>query len=223
MRRREFLTRLAVAGGGLFGDAGPIGAFLSQEQKKSPGTAPAAKAIRGLMERDGRFFQPVWIPFPLENRGTAESPSAVVRIDGIPQDQQTILPETQMLEVLTPAVEAERTANVTVEIAGRSVFRGTVPLKPVRKVLIYVLPHSHNDVGYTDIQTNIEKKQMRNIQLGIDLARKTADYVYDGLTSMIAPPSAEGDTTTVKSWVEESYVAKSIAPLTAVTLGSEGE
>jgi alpha-mannosidase len=43
-------------------------------------------------------------------------------------------------------------------------------------MLIYALPHSHHDLGYTDLQANVEEKQIRNIARGIELARKTADY-----------------------------------------------
>jgi hypothetical protein len=51
-----------------------------------------------------------------------------------------------------------------------------VTLKPVKKMTVYVVPHSHTDVGYTEIQTAIEKKQVDNLLEGIALARKTADY-----------------------------------------------
>lgn len=155
MQRREFLSRLAVAAGGIVCNARQAASFTPQERSKSQNAAPSVKSIRGLIERNGRFFQPVSIVLPPENKGAAEGKTAVIRINGV---QQTLVAGTGVLEVLTPAVEAERMAQVTVEIAGSSVFRGTVALRPVRKALIYVLPHSHNDVGYTDIQTNVEKK-----------------------------------------------------------------
>jgi hypothetical protein len=43
-------------------------------------------------------------------------------------------------------------------------------------VRIFVLPHSHHDLGYTDLQSNVEEKQMGNISKGIELARNTANY-----------------------------------------------
>ena len=49
-------------------------------------------------------------------------------------------------------------------------------LNPVRKLTVYILPHSHTDIGYTEIQTNIEKKQVNNLLQGIEYARKTKDY-----------------------------------------------
>lgn len=172
MRRRDFLKRLAIAGGGLLCDPGPMAAFASQNAQA---TAPAAKSIRGLIEKNGRLFQPLRIPLPPEG-SAAQGATAVVHVDGAALDRHTMAPGAQMLEVLTEALDTEHTANVSVEVAGNTIFSGAVTLKPVRKVIVYVLAHSHNDIGYTDIQTAIEKKQMRNIQLGIDLARKTADY-----------------------------------------------
>ncbi|HWD91386.1 MAG TPA: glycoside hydrolase family 38 C-terminal domain-containing protein [Verrucomicrobiae bacterium] len=48
--------------------------------------------------------------------------------------------------------------------------------KPARPMTIYVLPHSHTDIGYTAIQSEVAKKQMKNLADGIAAARKTADY-----------------------------------------------
>ena len=49
-------------------------------------------------------------------------------------------------------------------------------MQPVQKLTIYVLPHSHTDIGYTEIQTAIEKKQVNNLVEGIAAARRTAAY-----------------------------------------------
>ena len=50
------------------------------------------------------------------------------------------------------------------------------PIKPQRKLTVYILPHSHTDIGYTEIQTDIEEKQVNNLLQGIAYARRTADY-----------------------------------------------
>ena len=49
-------------------------------------------------------------------------------------------------------------------------------IKPVRKLTVYILPHSHTDIGYTAIQTDIEEKQINNLLQGLADARRTADY-----------------------------------------------
>ena len=59
------------------------------------------------------------------------------------------------------------------------ISRRLVPVRPVRSRDIYILPYSHNDIGYTDLQPNIEKKQMRNLDVAMDLIQKTKDYPLD--------------------------------------------
>jgi hypothetical protein len=61
--------------------------------------------------------------------------------------------------------------------AGKNILANTfVRLEPVKHKTIYTLPHSHFDVGYTDIQTNIENKQVNNLLTGIAFAKKTNNY-----------------------------------------------
>ena len=51
-----------------------------------------------------------------------------------------------------------------------------VTFKPVKKLTVYITPHSHTDIGYTEIQTAIEAKQVQNLIDGIAAAQKTASY-----------------------------------------------
>ncbi|MBU6400021.1 MAG: hypothetical protein KGS61_06865, partial [Verrucomicrobia bacterium] len=75
-----------------------------------------------------------------------------------------------------PEVRAETRRAVVVEVDGATVASGEVVLKPVRHLTIYLLPHSHTDIGYTQIQTAIQQKQVQNLLDGIAAARRTADY-----------------------------------------------
>ena len=45
-----------------------------------------------------------------------------------------------------------------------------------RQWTVYIYPHSHVDIGYTNTQENVELIHKRNLLYGIDLARKTAGY-----------------------------------------------
>jgi alpha-mannosidase len=63
---------------------------------------------------------------------------------------------------------------VVIRGSKQEVFRFKV--NPVRNFTVYLLPHSHVDIGYTALQTEVEQTQIKNIGLGIDLARRTADY-----------------------------------------------
>ena len=53
---------------------------------------------------------------------------------------------------------------------------GQVVRHPVRPWTIYLLPHSHNDIGYTTLQPDVERKQINNLKTAMRLARDTAGY-----------------------------------------------
>lgn len=59
---------------------------------------------------------------------------------------------------------------------GSTAWTGSVEMKPVRPWTVYLLPHSHIDIGYTAQQSVVLQKQMANLDAAISLARKTADY-----------------------------------------------
>jgi hypothetical protein len=66
--------------------------------------------------------------------------------------------------------------NVAVEVGGTKVASRAITLKPARQLTVYLLPHSHTDIGYTEIQTDIEKKQVQNLVDGMAAAKRTASY-----------------------------------------------
>lgn len=63
-----------------------------------------------------------------------------------------------------------------VQLEGKTFLRTNVVQQPVRPLTVYVLPHSHTDIGYTEIQTAIEDKQVKNLVDGLAAARRTASY-----------------------------------------------
>lgn len=169
MKRREVVKGLTIAAGGALL---PKAAWSMLAQQPNAGAAPPlALPIRGLVKRDGRLLQPIQITF----QHSGASATAVTKLNGTEADRRTVSAGPNTFQVLTAPVSAPQDVNVTVTI-GDATTSAVVKLKPVRKVLVYILPHSHHDLGYTDIQANIEEKQMHNITLGIELARKTANY-----------------------------------------------
>lgn len=83
---------------------------------------------------------------------------------------------SQTIELAIPAVTNATTITVTLDVAGRPVGTQTLTLQPVRKWVVYLLPHSHVDIGYTHLQTEVERSQWRFIETAIETARKTAQY-----------------------------------------------
>ncbi|NNU33878.1 hypothetical protein HK413_06475 [Mucilaginibacter sp. S1162] len=66
---------------------------------------------------------------------------------------------------------------------------------------VYVLPHSHVDIGYTNVQAKVLKLHMDNIDESIELAKKTANY----------PKEAQFKWTTEAMWVVENYLKQADA------------
>ncbi len=87
-------------------------------------------------------------------------------LDGVEIDRRTPGADGQTFRIFTAAVGEAKDLSVTIAV-GESKTSLTVKLQPVRKVLVYVLPHSHHDLGYTTLQAEVEEKQMNNIALGI--------------------------------------------------------
>lgn len=52
-------------------------------------------------------------------------------------------------------------------------------LNPVKEYTVYLLPHSHVDIGYTELQSHVLEKQIKNLDGAIELCEKTANYPDD--------------------------------------------
>ena len=80
------------------------------------------------------------------------------------------------LEVPLKAVASEKTIAVRIESKEMLPYNTKISLHPVKKLVCYILPHSHTDIGYTEIQTAVEDKQVQNLVKGMEIAKKTALY-----------------------------------------------
>lgn len=169
MKRRELLKGLTMAAGGALcsGAAWSVAGGQPGNQNR----ARLATPIRGLARTDKGLLQPLQIS--IQNSGG--SGLAVTKLDGVEVDRRTVQSGANIFEVYIEPPPSRQNSVVSVEVSG-SQQSETVEIKPVRQMLIYVLPHSHHDLGYTDLQANVEEKQILNIRRGIELARKTAAY-----------------------------------------------
>jgi hypothetical protein len=82
------------------------------------------------------------------------------------------------LSILLPAgVSVTKEAKVTITVRqGSKTMKSSVKVPPMRQWTVYVYPHSHVDIGYTNTQANVEILHRRNIDEGIKLAEATKDY-----------------------------------------------
>lgn len=126
-----------------------------------------------LQRIEGRIVQPLrlTVDYPY-----AEPCEAVLEIDGVEPQKLALSWGRREVRVSLPEVKTRRTARYVLRVAGETVVAGEWSLEPVRPLTLYLLPHSHVDIGYTEHQSEIEKKQVRNLVRALELIRATADY-----------------------------------------------
>src|SRR5258705_1818535 len=168
MERRKVIKGIAAS----FGMAwvGPRISLLCLHQaltEKSTFAIP----IRALANKGGKLVQPIQLT--IEHAGT--DATLVVRVNHREGESRVLPPGTHTFNIYVDQVETAQHMLVEYDIAGKS-DSAEVRVEPVRKVQIFILPHSHHDLGYTDLQSSVEEKQMANISRGIELARNTASY-----------------------------------------------
>lgn len=152
-----------------------------------------ARALQLLQRNGDSQVQPVrvTVDYPY-----AEASDATLRVE---ENEPRILhlqPGSQSLEVVVPAAESARQVRFELEAAGQTILTRSFGLDPVRPWRIFVLPHSHVDIGYTALQADVEKKQNNNIETGLALAKATADY----------PEGARFKWNTEVLWPVENYL-----------------
>lgn len=103
----------------------------------------------------------------------------------------------RQIPVLLPAGVGVTSTDVTVTLHtnnSSSMRKLTVPAN--KQWTVYIYPHAHVDIGYTALQETVEKLQVRNIDVGIDLAKKTQHY----------PEGARFVWNPEATWVVNSYL-----------------
>jgi alpha-mannosidase len=106
----------------------------------------------------------------------AEPVEGKLRVGDLEPKPIHLVPGSQTIEEEMPAVDANKEMRMAVEVGGKTVASRTIMVTPVRPWEIFLLPHSHVDIGYTALQSDVEKKQNSNIETGLRLAKATADY-----------------------------------------------
>lgn len=85
------------------------------------------------------------------------------------------------VSVLLPegvGVNSDAVASVSL-VSGKKQIVTNVTITAKRQWTVYIYPHSHVDIGYTNTHENVELIHRRNLIYGIDLAKKTRNYPED--------------------------------------------
>ena len=125
-----------------------------------------------LLRHDGKAVQTVAVRV-FHSGATCEGR---LQVGDQPSRSVSLQSGVQTVDCFLPPVEKAETVPVVLTVAGAEPIRSEVTLQPVRKWEIYILMHSHNDIGYTDIQPHIAAKQAHNVVRALELIKKTKDY-----------------------------------------------
>ncbi len=148
--------------------------FAAGEPQASPAKDTLEVKAMPILRKNGQgVLQPLRITL---NHPYAESADAQLQVTGIAPTSVRLVPGKQKLEVSLPPVQSESQLTLVLQVAGEKAVQQTVVRKPVRPMTVYMLPHSHTDIGYTEIQTDIEKRQVQNLIDGMAAAKRTASY-----------------------------------------------
>ena len=135
-------------------------------------TTSSAYVLQALKKIGKEFKQPIII----EHKHIGLPENVDIMVDGKKYASDIFQLGDNEISLLLNDVDAEKERLVTIERDGKILFSHRVLQKPVRKFEVYFLPHSHVDIGFTHVQSEVEKMQWRNYDLALDLAEKTKDY-----------------------------------------------
>ena len=191
-RVRWQITRLG-AGLGTVGGA-EILFYTAGKSESSPTALKLTAKTLQLEERRGETtVQPVKVALTYPY---AEPVDAILKIEGTESKPIHLTPGDQSIQILVPAVASQKQFQIQILVANQAASSLALTQMPVRPMQIFLLPHSHVDIGYTALQADVEKKQNSNIETGLRLATNTADY----------PEGARFKWNTEVLWPVENYL-----------------
>ncbi|MEN8153086.1 MAG: glycoside hydrolase family 38 C-terminal domain-containing protein [Acidobacteriota bacterium] len=83
------------------------------------------------------------------------------------------------LEICLPKVDKEVSFTSKIEIEGKKPVKKVFSLAPIREWEIFLVQHTHTDIGYTRPQTEILPEHLRYIDHALDFCDQTDDYPDD--------------------------------------------
>ncbi len=151
------------------------------------------QAIQALLRGAAQPMRPVRVVL---DHVYAEPADVVIQVDDLEPINATVRFGSQTFALDVPAADEPRELRVQVLRAGQVLLQHEGRLDPVRPWELHFLPHSHVDIGYTHVQTEVEQKQWEYLREALAIARRTADY----------PPEARFKWNSEGLWAVDSFL-----------------
>ena len=119
----------------------------------------------------------------LTYRGEKKIDRVKVNISSLQGNETTLIQVSRPDSIpvlLLPQIGLEKTDTIIASLQiGEETISREVIVPAMRHWTVYIYPHSHVDIGYTNTQENVEFIHKRNLDVAMDLAEKTANYPED--------------------------------------------
>lgn len=152
-----------------------IAFFEAAAHESAPSALKLSALALPLAERSGdglRQTVRVTVDYPY-----AEPVEATLQAGDLPARPIRLSAGVQTVDLAPTASAQSRSWTLRLKDAnGRALAERPFTVPPFRQITIYILPHSHVDIGYTESQADVEEKQVNNLLAGIEAARRTAGY-----------------------------------------------
>lgn len=142
--------------------------------------------------KNGELMNPVEIQ--VENKSDKLLSAEVVIADIT--ETITILPGIQTAELLIPEVTKDEHADIQLIFEKTVIANKQLKRSPVKKWMVYLIQHTHTDIGYTRPQTEILKEHLRYIDYAIEYCELTENL----------PDDAKFRWTCEASWTVKEYL-----------------
>jgi hypothetical protein len=186
---------------GMVNPGKPVELRITGEAAKSSAwvmtfTTPLAEGVvvasRPVILRDrGKLVQPL----DIEIINPGEPTTAVLSVTGLPEERVIVPYGVTRHSVKLAPVSTETKLQIQVEM-GKIRRSISTTVRPVRHWTVYLVQHSHTDIGYTRPQTEILAEHLRYIDYALDYCDQTDSY----------PAEAQFRWTCETSWPVREYL-----------------
>ena len=144
-----------------------------------------------VAKKTGKLFYVIGIDYI----NIGEKSKGKIKINDIAQIVE-ILPGSNFYEVLIPKTESIENVTVYLNIPQKKELSEKIEIKPVKEWTVYLVQHTHTDIGYTRPQTEILPEHLRYIDYALDYCDQTDNY----------PDNAKFRWTCEASWPVREYL-----------------
>ena len=148
-----------------------------------------------LVEKEGELHQIIRLHVEHLNSPT----TAVLHFAEIAPKEIRLERGRQTIEIPFPAVDKENPVLAELKIGSETIWKQEIVLEPVRRWEVYLLAHSHVDIGYTQLQSVVESLHWKYFDEVIEGARNTVDN----------PEGARFKWNVEVLWAVDSYLKRS--------------